>query len=100
MRTQKQKFITSLVASLFIFSIAFAQKEKDRITNYIEQYKDLAIAEMVRTGIPASITLAQGLLETGYGQSDLALNANNHFGIKCKTEWTGEKIYHDDDAKG
>jgi LysM repeat protein len=100
MRTQKQKFLTSLVASLFIFSIAFAQREKDRIENYIQQYKELAVAEMLRTGIPASITLAQGLLETGYGQSDLAVNGNNHFGIKCKTEWTGEKMYHDDDAKG
>jgi LysM repeat protein len=55
---------------------------------------------MIRTGIPASITLAQGLLETGFGQSELAVNANNHFGIKCKSDWTGEKVYHDDDAKG
>ena len=100
MRTQKPKFIIALVASLCIFSQTFSQREKDRIAHYIEQYKDLAIAEMIRTGIPASITLAQGILETGYGQSDLAQYANNHFGIKCKTEWTGEKMYHDDDAKG
>jgi LysM repeat protein len=100
MRTQKPKSIVTLVASLFIFLQVFSQKEKERIANYIEQYKGLAISEMIRTGIPASITLAQGLLETGYGQSELAVNANNHFGIKCKTEWTGEKVYHDDDAKG
>lgn len=100
MRTQKPKFFLALVTSLFIFSQVFSQKEKERISNYIEQYKDLAISEMIRTGVPAAITLAQGILETGYGQSELAQYANNHFGIKCKTEWTGEKMYHDDDAKG
>jgi LysM repeat protein len=87
-----------MVCSLFIFSNSFAQKS--RIESYIEQYKSLAIEEMIRTGIPASITLAQGLLETGFGQSTLAVNANNHFGIKCKSDWTGEKVYHDDDTKG
>jgi hypothetical protein len=87
-----------MVCSLFFFSNSFAQKS--RIDSYVEQYKSLAIEEMIRTGIPASITLAQGLLETGFGQSELAVNANNHFGIKCKTDWTGEKVYHDDDAKG
>lgn len=55
---------------------------------------------MLRTGVPASIKLAQGILESQFGESPLAKNANNHFGIKCKTEWTGEKTYHDDDAKG
>jgi hypothetical protein len=60
----------------------------------------MAIREMQRTGVPASITLAQGILETEAGKSDLVNRSNNHFGIKCKTSWTGEKVYHDDDARG
>src|ERR1017187_7325918 len=64
---------------------------------YIQTYKDLAIAEMKRTGIPASITLAQGLLESNSGNSYLAKVANNHFGIKCKTGWEGRSVKVDDD---
>jgi LysM repeat protein len=67
---------------------------------YISKYKSLAIEEMQRTGIPASITMAQGLLESANGNSRLAVKANNHFGIKCHSNWTGEKIYHDDDKRG
>ena len=66
---------------------------------YINTYKDLAVSEMKRSGIPASITLAQGLLESANGNSRLAVKANNHFGIKCH-DWEGKKIYHDDNAKG
>jgi LysM repeat protein len=88
------------MAMVLLLSSAIAQPENERVRNYIEQYKNIAMAEMVRTGIPASITLAQGILETAGGQSDLASMANNHFGIKCKTEWTGERMFHDDDAKG
>ena len=55
---------------------------------------------MYRSGVPASITLAQGLLESGYGRSELAVKSNNHFGIKCHNGWQGGKVYHDDDAKG
>ncbi len=65
---------------------------------YIEQYKLVAISEMERSGIPASIKMAQALLESGSGKSELAKNANNHFGIKCKNNWTGGiYYYHDDD---
>ena len=67
---------------------------------YIDQWKDVAIREMRLYDIPASITLAQGILESGDGQSRLATKANNHFGIKCHSGWTGGKIYHDDDKKG
>lgn len=67
---------------------------------YVATYKLVAMKEMIRTGVPASITLAQGILETESGQSDLVKASNNHFGIKCKTEWTGDKVYHDDDARG
>ena len=67
--------------------------------NYISQYKDLAISEMNRSGIPASITLAQGIVESDYGRSRLAVEANNHFGIKCHNNWSGRTIRHDDDAR-
>ncbi len=66
---------------------------------YINQYKDLAIEQMLKYRIPASITLAQGLFESGAGRSDLVRQGNNHFGIKCHN-WTGPKQYHDDDARG
>lgn len=67
---------------------------------YIEKYKDLAIREMKRMGVPAAITLAQGLLETENGNSDLVKKSNNHFGIKCKSSWTSAAVTHDDDAPG
>ena len=60
----------------------------------------MAVSEMYRSGVPASITLAQGLLESGYGRSELAVKSNNHFGIKCHNGWQGDRVYHDDDAKG
>mgnify|MGYP000518604741 CR=1 FL=1 len=66
---------------------------------YIAQYKAIAMKEMKRTGVPASITLAQAILESNSGESNLAKNHNNHFGIKCKSYWTGAKAYQDDDAK-
>jgi LysM repeat protein len=66
---------------------------------YINTYKDLAISEMKRTGIPASITLAQGMIESDFGRSTLAREANNHFGIKCHNDWTGPKVYHHDDKR-
>ncbi len=66
---------------------------------YIEQYKKIAIQEMKRTGIPASITLAQGILESNSGESNLAKKSNNHFGIKCKLDWKGETTFQDDDTK-
>jgi LysM repeat protein len=70
------------------------------ITDYINKYSQLAIEEQVRTGIPAAITLAQGIHESGAGLGDLALRSNNHFGIKCKTGWEGDKVFHDDDERG
>ncbi len=70
---------------------------KDKVVAYVYQYKDVAMSEMQLYKIPASITLAQGILESGVGKGRLAVKANNHFGIKCHTAWTGERIYHDDD---
>lgn len=66
---------------------------------YIDAYSSIAIDEMRAYGIPASITMAQGVLESGAGRSELSKRSNNHFGIKCKSDWSGEKVYHDDDAK-
>ncbi|MGK0457535.1 MAG: flagellum-specific peptidoglycan hydrolase FlgJ [Polaribacter sp.] len=68
--------------------------------SYIRKYASIAVKEMHEYKIPASITLAQGILESGKGRSELALKSNNHFGIKCHREWTGERVYHDDDEKG
>lgn len=81
--------------TLPLLSIAQNKVTKD----YVEKYKGIAIKEMKRTGIPASITLAQGILESASGESNLAKQFNNHFGIKCKTEWTGPKTYQNDDTK-
>jgi len=68
--------------------------------DYIRKYAPIAVKEMHEYKIPASITLAQGILESGRGRSELALKSNNHFGIKCHTGWQGERVYHDDDEKG
>lgn len=93
------KLTTTLLSAILLLSAAFGQSGNLRVETYINTYKELAISEMLRTGVPASITLAQGILETAGGQSDLASMANNHFGIKCKSDWTGETMSHDDDAK-
>ena len=76
-----------------------AQTRNKQYEAYIKKYRELAVEEMKRYHIPASITLAQGLLESGAGQSELARKSNNHFGIKCHN-WAGHKIFHDDDKKG
>ncbi|MCD4768616.1 MAG: glucosaminidase domain-containing protein, partial [Bacteroidales bacterium] len=73
--------------------------EKREVNDYANLYAGLAVSEMGRTGIPASITLAQGIIESDYGRSRLAYEANNHFGIKCHSDWKGKKIYHDDDRR-
>jgi LysM repeat protein len=69
------------------------------VSDYIVRYKDLAISEMLRTGIPASITLAQGMIESDFGRSRLAREGNNHFGIKCHNNWKGSTITHHDDKR-
>ena len=72
----------------------------EKINNYVAAFSTVAIEEMKMYDIPASISLAQGILESGMGFSRLAVAANNHFGIKCHSEWEGKRIYHDDDEKG
>ena len=67
---------------------------------YVNTYSRIAIDEMKKFNIPASITMAQGILESNSGKGSLALKSNNHFGIKCHKGWKGKRVYHDDDAKG
>ena len=87
------------IGFLFVVVGTKAQYTSKDINLYIETYSDLAIKKMKDYGIPASITLAQGILESAAGTSDLARNANNHFGIKCHSDWSGKTYYKDDDKK-
>lgn len=88
----------TLFSLLFLYgATCFSQTEEQK--DFIEKYKDIAISEMYRVGVPASITIAQAILESAWGTSRLAKNANNYFGIKCKKEWPGGKVYENDDEK-
>lgn len=98
-----KKTISIAILSVLLMTAAAVHADspdKSPQTRYIEHYATLAVEEMYRSGVPASITLAQGLLESRYGLSELALKGNNHFGIKCHSNWAGKKMYHDDDRKG
>jgi len=90
-----------LIISLILCAFSFPGHAQAKLTveEYIDLYKDMAITEMKKYHIPASITLAQGILESENGNSQLALKANNHFGIKCHKEWTGRTYHQDDDTK-
>jgi hypothetical protein len=85
---------------VFFFAVKGWGQDTATVQQYIATYKDLAISEMLRTGMPASIKLAQGIHETQAGTSELVRKSNNHFGLKCKSTWTGESVSHDDDARG
>jgi LysM repeat protein len=93
-----RKFFISIALTTALMASAQARWNQT-YQQYIDQYKDVAIEQMQRYGIPASITLAQGIFESGAGRSELAVKANNHFGIKCNG-WTGRRSYHDDDERG
>lgn len=95
-----KKLSLPLIACLLLLSSQVWSQSSAVIRDYIARYRDIAIAEMQRTGVPAAITLAQGILETEAGKSDLVQRSNNHFGIKCKSDWKGETVSHDDDARG
>lgn len=90
------KYFLYAFFTVFSFSSSFAQITRKE---YIEKYQVLAIEEMHRSGIPASIKMAQACLESSNGNSELSKKSNNHFGIKCKSTWTGKTVKHDDDEK-
>ena len=93
-----KKIILLLSISISFSQLLYAQNMT--AAEYVALYKDIAIREMKRMGVPAAISLAQGILETESGNSDLVKKSNNHFGIKCKSTWTAETVSHDDDAPG
>ena len=88
-----------LLLSLFAFLTVQGQSRNKQYEDYIKKYRDIAVEEMKRYHIPASITLAHGLLESGAGYGTLARKSNNHFGIKCGSDWRGKTVKHDDDAR-
>ena len=90
------KKLIYVITATILSSNLFAQRISP--DEYIHTYCSMAVAEMKRSGIPASVTLAQGILETECGNSELVKKSNNHFGIKCKSTWTGESVTHTDDA--
>lgn len=93
-----KKIVNTLTLLCMVSLCLSAQKRQPDYETYIKQYRTIAITEQKKYGIPASITLAQGLLESGAGKSTLAVEANNHFGIKC-ADWTGDRVFQDDDQK-
>lgn len=93
-----QKIRTILFVAILFAGSAIRAQDVTTIQEYINSYKDIAIAEELRTGVPAAIKLAQGIHETTAGTSVLVRKSNNHFGIKCKSNWTGETVSHTDDA--
>lgn len=94
------KYCLFVVAILLWHNDLLSQEKSKAVLDYIDKYKEIAMTEMIDHKIPASITLAQGILESGNGNSELAKKSNNHFGIKCHKNWTGKRTYHDDDEKG
>lgn len=93
------KKFTALSFALFLLAPSAWSSSRISTAEYVSTYKEMAIENMRRTGIPASITLAQGILESGSGNSKLAKEGNNHFGIKCHKSWTGESMRYDDDLE-
>ena len=99
----KQKLLFTLALLTLLGNTAlqanYVAYDAEDQKNYIKKYRKIAIEEMERTGVPASIKLAQGLLESAAGTSHLATKGNNHFGIKCHNDWKGKSILHDDDVE-
>ncbi len=99
-KTNTKRYLGDGLHALPEDSGKFMRFEVSSVAEYIDIFSEIAQFEMKAYGIPASITLAQGLLESGLGRGELAMKTNNHFGIKCHTGWQGDYDYHDDDEKG
>ncbi|MGN6566924.1 MAG: glucosaminidase domain-containing protein [Flavipsychrobacter sp.] len=95
-----QKWLIACISIMLCvpFRMSAQDSYADKVNRYIQQYSKLAVSEQKRSGVPAAVTLGQGILETQAGCSELVTGANNHFGIKCKSGWTGETFSHTDDA--
>jgi hypothetical protein len=93
------KQIVAIILTLLSVTAKAQEGYTERAKNYVKQYAAYAIADQRSTGVPAAVTLGQGILETEAGLSELMVKANNHFGIKCKNNWQGETFLHTDDAK-
>lgn len=100
MKLQTRSYLLTFFFCLLVATYAHGQRKNSSYVKYIDQYNSLAIQHQKKYAIPASITLAQGILESGAGNSKLAKESNNHFGIKCHTDWKGGRAYHDDDERG
>ena len=100
MMISTKTLLLAAAAALVCAGARAQQPARQTREEYIERYRQIAIDHMERYGIPASITMAQGILESDCGNSTLSLQSNNHFGIKCKSDWKGARVYHDDDARG
>ncbi len=100
MRIKSFTYLLTIIAVFLWQNVAYSQAKSQDGLDYIEKFHKIAMREMQEYKIPASITLAQGLLESGNGKSELARKSNNHFGIKCHSSWKGKRTYYDDDAKG
>lgn len=101
-KSRKYKLIGLWTLAIFLVTQKLVAQDiyRESILEYIQKYAPLAIREMNRTGFPASIKIAQGIHESGAGKSQLVKKSNNHFGLKCKSNWVGGKVYHDDDERG
>ena len=100
MRLKIRLLVVTLCVLISSTPHIFAQRRVASYENYVKEYSSIAISHQQKYKIPASITLAQGILESGAGQSQLARKSNNHFGIKCHSDWRGARSYHDDDLRG
>lgn len=95
----RSNYLIFFIGLLGLLPVKPAFAQQGDVDAYIDQYKMLAMREMVRTGVPAAISLAQGIVESGAGSSWLSLHANNQFGIKCKSDWAGPRVFHHDDRR-
>ena len=99
MRTSEHILLKTFIITVILTSALLVSGQRQSTKEYIEKWDEVAVQQMHDHGIPASITLAQGILESGSGNSELSKKSNNHFGIKCGSNWKGKSVRYDDDRK-